>query len=665
MTKRIFGALFVLLILAALIPAPARASESFAFGEDYSMMCVIDGSTLTISKRGEDSAGEIPTFVRVTFGNSYIVTSPWFEYRNQIETVIIEEGVVNIPTNCFCGMTKMSSVTIPLTMRRIAADGFLYCSALTDIYYAGLPGDWSGIAITAMTSVYNPGTGIFITPTNWLTRAIRHYADGSTGTGSTGGGSTGGNIDPGSGTDGELAFSFERSTGTLTISPGDGVKMTDYDFSGDPAWFKGRNLIKKVVIEDGVTNIGSSAFRECRNLESVELGSTVEKISAYAFRLCVSLKEISIPDSVTEIQEDAFNCCAYMQSITVSEGNPVYTTVDDVLYTRDMTKLIYYPAQRSGESYTVPDTVTEIAGVSFCDAAGLEEIKLPQTIRSIGSYAFEGCGFYEVELPEGLQSLEHALFNRCFQLERVSIPAGVTEINGVPFNRCTALKRIEVDPGNKNYTDEDGVLFTKDGTELLCYPAGKASPSYAVPEGVGSITFRAFRSASCLEAVVLPLSISQVDGDAFEDCDGLTDVYYPGTRDQWDEWNAKNPSSSSVIKSVNEDDGEITAHWEYDGTGLPTAAVKDMETIEDQDSDLAVSVTVRCGEDDASAWLCQFSETGKLIGFDRRALTDGENQLTYAVAEGAVSYRLVVMSKDAEPMCESSDGMVSGHDAES
>ena len=663
------------MLMLSLLPLSARASESFAFGQDYSMMFVIDGSTLTISTRTEESTGEIPVFARINIGGSTYVTSPWFGYCDQIETVILEEGVINIPTNAFAGMTKLKSIHIPLSVKKIAADGFLSCSSLTDVYYAGLPGNWGDIVISAMPRQYNPANNSFYTPADWLSRAKRHYADGSESGQSAisydeARGS--GTVDPGSGTEDGIAYFFDPDEGTLTISPGESGVMRDYDFDGRPAWDKGRNLIKTIVIEDGVKNVGSGAFKECMNLTEVRLGNAVESLGAYAFRLCTALTGIQIPASVTLIEDDAFNGCAAMETISVEAENGSYTAPDNVLYTKDMKTLVYYPAQRSGTSYEVPEGVTAIAGVSFCDAAGLEELTLPSTLKSIGYYAFEGCGFYEIKLPEGLETTGEFIFNRCIHLEKVQLPASLTKLGMSPFNRCSALKTITVDPDSETYADQNGILFSKDGKTLWCYPAGKGAPAYAVPEGVEAIGIMAFKEASMLTAVGLPSSLKDVGvgeiynqivhENSFSGCDALKDIYYNGTREQWEAWSKSDSIEDSLIRSINSGGSLMRVHWNTPMPNLPLAVISDKKTVKGEDGNMIYSFTVSCGQEEAKAWFGLYDAHWHYLGIETRPLTEGRNELSFAPAkENAVYYKLFLITEDKGiPMCAAYNGDLYG-----
>ena len=141
--------------------------------------------------------------------------------------------------------------------------------------------------------------------------------------------------------------------GTLTIS-GTGA-MKNYDYNDNPSPVYNNSNVKKVVIEDGVTSIGNSAFNECISLTSITIPDSVTSIGTYAFSGCRSLTSITIPDSVTSIGASAFNSCSGLTSITI------------------------------------PDSVTSIGNFAFSYCISLTSITIPDSVTSIGSYAFYNC----------------------------------------------------------------------------------------------------------------------------------------------------------------------------------------------------------------------------------------------------------------------------------
>ena len=164
--------------------------------------------------------------------------------------------------------------------------------------------------------------------------------------------------------------------GTLTIS-GTGA-MKNYDYNDNPSPVYNNSNVKKVVIEDGVTSIGNSAFNECISLTSITIPDSVTSIGTYAFSGCRSLTSITIPDSVTSIGAYAFQSCSNLTSITIPDS---VTSIGASAFN-----------SCSGlTSITIPDSVTSIGNFAFSYCISLTSITIPDSVTSIGSYAFYNC----------------------------------------------------------------------------------------------------------------------------------------------------------------------------------------------------------------------------------------------------------------------------------
>ena len=298
-----------------------------------------------------------------------------------------------------------------------------------------------------------------------------------------------------------VTYTFDSATGTLTIS-GTG-KMNNYNGSNDsPFYYESR--IKSVVIKAGVTSIGYyafcgcsslasvtipdsvtsidySAFEGCSSLASITIPDSVTSISGHAFDGCTGLTSVTIPDSVTSIGSFAFYGCSSLLNIDVSEYNKNYTSQDGVLFNKNKTVLVCYPAGKSGDCYTIPDSVTSIDYSAFEGCSSLASITIPDSVTSISGHAFDGC--------TGLTS--------------VTIPDSVTSIGSFAFYGCSSLLNIDVSEYNKNYTSQDGVLFNKNKTVLVCYPAGKSGDCYTIPDSVTSICSYAFSGCSSLASITI------------------------------------------------------------------------------------------------------------------------------------------------------------------
>lgn len=185
--------------------------------------------------------------------------------------------------------------------------------------------------------------------------------------------------------------------GTLTISGTGEMKErqeTDYP------WDLQREAVKKLVIQDGVTNIGSYAFHDCHALAEVTIPQSVTYIGRDAFNFCHKLVGVKISKSVTTIEEGAFGYCNGLESITVDPENPNCCDVDGVLFSKDKTELLKYPVGKTQTSYVIPDGVTLIDYVAFQSANNLAEITFPASVDRIGNFVFTGTQWLKDRLAE-------------------------------------------------------------------------------------------------------------------------------------------------------------------------------------------------------------------------------------------------------------------------
>ena len=253
--------------------------------------------------------------------------------------------------------------------------------------------------------------------------------------------------------------------GTALTINGNGSMKSYGSYSSLP-WGKG---ITSVVIEYGVTNIGNYAFQECTNLISVTIGNSITSIGDSAFSGCTSLTSITIPNRVTSIGPYAFDSCSGLTSITI------------------------------------PNSVTSIGSHAFDSCNGLTSITIPDSVTSIGSNAFYNCS----------------------SLTSITIPNRVTSIGYCVFTNCESLASITVDNDNSIYSSVDGVLFNKTKTEIICYPAGKSSTSYNIPNDVTNIGDNAFSGCTSFTSITIPNSVTHIGKGAFEYCTSLESITLP------------------------------------------------------------------------------------------------------------------------------------------
>ena len=168
----------------------------------------------------------------------------------------------------------------------------------------------------------------------------------------------------------------------------------------------------------------------------------VVSIGSYAFANCESLTGISIPAGVREIKNFAFKDCKNLESVDVDPKNTYYSSQDGILFDKQKTKLLLYPAGKTSKYYKVPDSVQEIQGYSF-EYGRPSALDIPASVKTIGEWAFHDCyDLTQVLLPDGLTSINVGLFGGCSSLSEVYIPASVTGISVFAFSGCDKLEKV-------------------------------------------------------------------------------------------------------------------------------------------------------------------------------------------------------------------------------
>ena len=212
-----------------------------------------------------------------------------------------------------------------------------------------------------------------------------------------------------SGTCGDNLTWTLTSDGTLTIS-GTG------EMTSSPWRDSYSDVIKSVIIEDGVTSIGDWAFEFCSSLTSVTIPDSVTSIGMSAFEFCSSLTSINIPNSVTSISEGAFYECSSLTSINIPDS---VTSIGDRAF----------EFCSSLTSLNIPDSVTSISDYTFSGCSSLTSINIPNSVTSIGDFTFSGCSsLTSINIPNSVTSIGDFAFDVCWDLTSITFESATTKI---------------------------------------------------------------------------------------------------------------------------------------------------------------------------------------------------------------------------------------------
>lgn len=286
--------------------------------------------------------------------------------------------------------------------------------------------------------------------------------------------------------------------------------------------FKDRKQLHKITLPESLEEIETEAFRGCNNLEDMRIPKNTSRVGESAFRDCVNMKKLVIDNDSIKIGERAFENCATLENVQLPDGlTELYGGV--------------FNSCKSIKSIELPSKLTIIGENAFSDCVGLEKVTIPETVTKIDDLVFNGCiNLTSVELPDGLRKIGKSAFKNCKSLTKVEIPTSVISISDAPFRGCENMKSIKVAPKNMYYKSEpnkrdgnDFVLFNKNKSVLIAYPANSREVQYDIPDSVTVISDWAFCDSKKLNRITMPDSVNEIGEGAFCNCSLLDEIEIP------------------------------------------------------------------------------------------------------------------------------------------
>lgn len=332
--------------------------------------------------------------------------------------------------------------------------------------------------------------------------------------------------------------------------------------------------LKELKIPQSVENIESFAFAGCSSIKNIRIPRNVKKIDGSSFADChVSRYEVE-PDNQNFVAKDGV---IFSKDLTRLIAFPSYYP-DKEYVIPQTTKVIGWGAFMNSQikRIEIPNSVEIIEGWSFQDSA-VSSLVIPDSVKVIGELAFRWCqNLKYIELSNNIAEIPSQLLSSCTSLKRIEIPSNVKQVdysalawcesleeiifhpgveiivdNGPILIRSSKLKRVtlpsslrklpggafsysvncnvfELDSQNPYFSLKDGVLYSKDGEQIISIP-NRSRKRFDVPEGVSEISEMVFIDMKDLEEVTLPNSLRRIKTRAFQGCTSLRTITIPSS----------------------------------------------------------------------------------------------------------------------------------------
>ena len=506
-----------------------------------------------------------------------------------LHTVTMGANGSVIDNFAFMGCSSLKSVTLPTTMEAIGNGAFASCASLESMILPdqltdmgeGILYDCSSLralSISSIGSENGKGSAIDALFTTAGTQRFPTAPLSLTLTNET--------AIP------HRAFYKCEYLESLTVK-GEVTSVGEYAFSGC-------KKLKEVHLPEGVALLGSHAFEKCEALEVLDMGTGLEEICDYAFSGCRRLKALALPKGLKTIGNSAFLNCSSLQELTV----PSTVTKMGINFLQGCSQLtdltLPFLGLTEGESaglsafmsssncsvrqltvlrgtqvnadafahykyireIKLPDTVETIGDNAFLGCTALETVNLSRRLASVGSYAFKDCSSLQSAMvPATVLSFGEGVFEGCVSLQSASLPSKLTTLPKNTFFGCRSLESIEIPQGVTVIEDSafqgceklKKITLPSGLTELKAYAFSGCSSlgQIVLPAGVTTLMEGVFADCTSLSSALLPITVKTVGREAFRGCASLRSVTLPDGVERIDNYAFRGTGLTEISLSNN------------------------------------------------------------------------------------------------------------------
>lgn len=274
--------------------------------------------------------------------------------------------------------------------------------------------------------------------------------------------------------------------------------------------FSGKKQLQTAELPETIRSIENSAFSGCSSLVTINFPENLEKIGNSAFSGCRSLASVNFPDNLEKIDNSAFSGCSSLATVSFPP------TLQEIGY------FAFSGCSQLSDEIVIPESVGKLGSQAFAYCKSLKSVRIEAPVEVLQDYLFAACSSLEsIEFKDDVKELAPGAFLSCSSLPYIFIPASVTKIGSETFVGCSALTDIDVALENEIYSSEEGMILSKDRSELISWPS--AQGKIKIPDFITYLG-GAFYNNKLLSEVEIPAPVTEIGSLTFCGCTSLKKI---------------------------------------------------------------------------------------------------------------------------------------------
>lgn len=417
--------------------------------------------------------------------------TPWYSYRNDITSVVIEEGITTVGKNAFRECKNITTASIAASVVKLGESCFEECQYLTTF------------SIAAGSNLKTMDKFVFFNAYRLKTISLPEGLESI----------------------GERAFYY---VGTNADS-----KLTEITLPASLKTINNKafincNKLERVIFSNSsvLEKIDYSAFENCTSLTSISIPESVTTIGGSAFKGCSSLTTVNIPSGVTVINSSLFEDCKKLTSISLSKN---VTAINAYAFygCSELTSFSF------GKNADGTSNISVLKNGVFTNCSSLTTVEIPvnASMKTLEDQLFKGCSsLSSITIPSTITELKSGSLAGT-AISSITLSANVTSIAGSTFESCNNLSEINVAEGNTVYYSKGGILFKKSDNSIYIFPCNFGAGNAVIPDGITKIEKFYFYNNKRITSITIPASVTEIADSAFENCTSLKTVTFLADED--------------------------------------------------------------------------------------------------------------------------------------